>query len=141
MGRSVGVLTDAIATVYAGVQQDDPPAYYNSFTDTLQEALLEAFPSMMAPPLRRGWIDREGILLLENAHARVVVYEYLDIWSVSLGVEPHAERPGLAESWCRKNAERFVSVVRTAITDVGGTPLERLGGFSDGTSVYREVTA
>lgn len=135
MARSVGVHPRSVAIVYIHVSPTSPddPGYsdyeddpaWDSLIDDIRYCLSERFPSLGDAD---GWEGREGQIVLDNSHAKVVVYAYGAVVSVCL--VPKNQHIGRA--WARTATKGF----RQALEDSGFWVLRLIGMFSNGEAVY-----
>jgi len=106
MPRGIYCNPDAVLTVHIdshlGFDPDDPDATFlwKESIDEIMDCIKARWPSFNKC---NRWADREELVLLENGHAEVVVYEYCGSTSISL-VPSNDERPEIAEHWCNQIA-------------------------------------
>jgi hypothetical protein len=158
MGRSVSYANDSLLVAYAEWWQPDPayiadervdleePDYYPEpdqdefqwWADWVQETACTYWPSFA--PIEQ-WLDREDKAIAENDLGYIGVSEYCGVASVWFTPKPNSweysdthNREQLARGFAVKIAARFYATFAT---------LDRIGGFSDGTSYYhrKEVAA
>jgi len=138
MGRGVSVPPGAVATVYLDVLDIEDEWQFEDLRKDIQVLIRDHYPSFDDCEQR---VDREGQAILENDHAYVVLAEYCGCASVSLA--PKDDRydgrfPALAEAWGYQIADRWRRLLQDAFP---GQAMVRVGGMSNGTSVYRKVSA
>lgn len=140
MGRSVSVPSGAICTVYlhdpADLSQaldDDYPDNWQVFIEDLQTQVHERFPSFEPT---ESWLGREERVVAENAHAMVVVCEYMGVVTVSLVPLASGEMCGLAKTWLEKIEDTFRDFIESRCPNAA---MRRVGGMSNGESVYRKT--
>lgn len=162
MGRSVSKPRDTVVSVYEDVssfgycpsvnedgeeinpdnpelwEYDENVAYYDweDYKEYLKTKIEKVFPSMVSCD---KWIDDEDFALMENNFAYVGISEYCGcvcLWLSSkeeellnTGYSYDASTAGLAKAWTRKVKDKFYENFGTH---------KRVGGFSDGTSVYEK---
>ena len=144
MGRSVSTPADAIVTYYdvsefgyAWDEENDCVDFNNwdtfhaqdhweCFKDGLLEELKRHFPSMSEC---EKWLGREDLAIAENGHAYFGVSEYCCIAAVWIVAKDNGQ---LAESWVAKISKKFHECFGE---------YKRVGGFSNGESVYRRKIA
>lgn len=111
---------------------------WEHFTEDLTNVLMRRFPSLYDA---EGWDDRETRIFLQNAHCEIGVSEYGGLVSVSMRAkewEGYGENTdGLSEHWVKVARAGFTECLHKAY---GEHALVRMGGFSDGTSVYERVS-
>lgn len=130
MARSVGVHPRSVATVFVCVENprlgwDDSQYVWDDFIDSVRYVLSKRFESLGDAD---GWEGREGQVVLDNGHAKVVVYSYGDVSSICL--VPKDQPLGLA--WAKRAAPAFHEALEASGFDV----LRRIGVFSNGEAVY-----
>lgn len=140
MGRSVGTLNDAVATVFGHLDPEQDGGFADTYLlEDLRSRLQHAYPSLTEPDERNRWVDREGLVLLHNSQVQVVAYQYGWLWSINLGTVT-AEHPDLAQRNAERMAPRFTEIVTQVLRDQGATPLRRMGTFSTGESAFEEAS-
>lgn len=140
MGRSVSVPSGAVATVYLDGLDIEDELFWEDFVDSVQFTVSRRYPSFETAD---HWVDDEEKAILENEHAIVVLAEYCGCVSVSL--VPKDQGDGLwgdhaasAEAWCRQVADNWRQALQEAFPE---RAMVRIGGMSNGVSVYRKVAA
>ena len=110
---------------------------WDNFIECLQDRLGTRYPSLVEAD---EWPERECHTIMENQHAIFAVSEYCGLVSVSMRAKEddygYDEHVGLHQSWSRRVAPGFQNFMAKAF---GQYCLSRMGGFSDGTSVYQRV--
>lgn len=149
MGRSVGTHPHSLVTVFIDVDTPTVDAdgeelseyayadYHQSdlefMRDDIQDMLSKRWPSFHPVQESEG---REGLTILKNEHAKVVVYDYFGIVSVNLVPREDSytfdEYPALAEAWCKSVSNNFTGFFKKHWSNV----LTRVGVFSNGEAVY-----
>lgn len=125
MGRSVMTARGAVAIAYLPYyEEDEEYIHYDEFVMDLQERIEALFPSMSSGNV---WIENEVNLIAENYHGYVTISEYCGLVALCLVPQENAESPALAESWCRRVADKFENEFGT---------LTRLGTMSNGVGVF-----
>lgn len=135
MGRSVSSAAGAIAVVYEDVSRfgyapefDDngdeinpneedwkydewqAQCDWDCFVDTLQYHIDKLFPSMVKC---EKWLANEDKAIMENNHAYIGISEYCgvaSIWLVNKAYHQDVDHPELADAWCEKVKNKFLTV-------------------------------
>ena len=159
MGRSVNRLSHATAVAYTHVEpysrngeqdeetgevitnyepnEDDYRIVWDDFYDNVKDTLKTKYPSLEDC---KRWEDNEVSIFLENRIVEIGISEYCGLVSISFrpkesGWGEKATEP-LAECWINHNW----AGIEKALSGVCEL-LNRVGGFSDGTSVYEKKVA
>lgn len=127
MGRSVAVPINVTQVVYMDIRDYDDDHNYDMFIDDLRSILKKRFKSFQDA---RRWDGREGLAILENDLASVVLCEYCGVASVSLVPEENS----LAENWARQ-----AKFKETLIKYFPDYVLRRVATFSNGESMYERI--
>jgi len=148
MGRSVSYATNSLLITYAEWWQPEPgeddefdyqepePDDFRFWLDWVQETTCRLWPSFT--PIEQ-WLDREDKAIAENALGYIGVSEYCGVASIWFVAKPNSweysdthHREHLARGFARSIAPTFYATFGT---------LDRIGGFSDGTSFYQRRDA
>lgn len=127
MGRSVSRPSNAVCVAYTDFDGDEFD--WENFEWQFVYNCKQLYPSL--EEVENTWIGREDRVLLENQHAQIGMSEYMGcvaFWIVPQYDEYYPAHNGLHEQWCYQIAPKFECTFGTMV---------RVGGFSDGTSVYR----
>ena len=133
MGRSVDYLTYAKYITYKDVSEFDEEFDWDYFEQDLIERLQLQFPSLEDD---EKWDGGETKIILSNSFVEIGISEYCGLASISVRINDGSvydydyNLEGLAE--------RFIVFVGEFIVKNFGD-LQRIGGFSDGTSVYERA--
>lgn len=132
MARSVGVHSDAVATVYTTFKGEDEFDWW-SFIDDLRSIIGEKYKSFYNED---DWVDHEGHIILRNGHADVVVYEYCGLVSINLVPREsyYQNEDNLARAWCEQVADGFHKLL-----DDSFQTYRLVGRFSNGEAIYERV--
>ncbi len=158
MGRSVSTLTNAKLTYYFDVSRFGMTAPFSDELDDYDYEAEKVYCQMTAEMdwdefessltnLLQGeigslrnvdrWDGREVRIVLANQHIEFGIAEYFGIASLSIRIHEHDfTNHGLAEHHLNQVRARIERVV-----DATGLAINRVGGFSDGTSIYERKTA
>jgi hypothetical protein len=144
MGRSVDYLSNATKVLYIkyeteyenedGEMVDDEFAF-DDLHDNIISVIKELYPSFKDVDGR--YDGRETRIILENRIVEIGISEYCGLVSISARPNQHADeygKHGLAESFINKIWDKLQKELNK-YADV----LNRVGGFSDGTSVYSKL--
>lgn len=139
MGRSVEVVRrEAGGVIYFDIRElcsEDDPYLWDDLIENIQCSVKSHFKSFDTPD--RKWVDypyRENKIILENDHCTISVSEYCGCGAICVFNSDSSEYPELSQAWTGKNFEKIDKIVGQCVI-----PLHRIGGFSDGTSVYERV--
>lgn len=144
MGRSVDYLNNATRVLYISYEtefeDEDGQIAYNEFAfDDLEcnvySVIKQLFPSF--DNVENRWDGNETKIFLENRLVEFGISEYCGLVSISARPNDYANeygKHGLAEAFINKIWDKLQ-------TELNGycTVLSRIGGFSDGTSVYSKI--
>lgn len=116
-------------------EQDDQ-LLFEDFSDDLETLLKEAFPSLTAD---EKWLGREDKALLSNAYAYFGWSEYCGLVAVWVA----AKEPGYpsSQAWEAMQGKWIASIEKRFAKTVGkawGTPLRKVGTFSNGEAVFQK---
>jgi hypothetical protein len=139
MGRSVSCLDNERHTTFIHFNQGDSPCFDYEWEDFEEEveSCFSHIPSLT--PVFHRWDGRETKVILENSHAEIGISEYCGIVSVSIRTNENNApvKIGLAEHWIDSI---WPSVLQKLSEHFPQDHITRVGGFSDGTSVYERVS-
>lgn len=121
--------------------EEDSQHSWDDLKEWVRETLENTWPSFESADERStgyGWRD-ENIVLMQNAHSEVSISEYCGVVAISLAPRSdfdyyYSEEVSVANlgaRWRQSISEKFNKIFGT---------MHRLGGFSDGTSVYQKVS-
>lgn len=131
MGRSVGRHPYSVANAFFTIDEDIGGWFEEDVIEPIQYSLVDRWNSFDAV---HGWEDREGRIIAENSHAKVVLYEYCGLCCLSLVPKDdfsyYEDMSGLAEYWCSQIAPKFTELFSSL------SPVAR---FSNGEEVFKEV--
>lgn len=116
-------LGGAQMTAYIGVDEDFEVDY---LIEDLQELGMELGMNKV-----NRWEDREVLILIEGNGAEVGIAEYGNV--VSLGIRTQEEDDPSAARWIDKNSPDLVKIFYSH-----GTPIRRVGTFSNGETIYEK---
>ena len=154
MGRSVSVLSDARHVTYFeyptftepdedegqdGEEREEPMEWewvVDDLTNSISEAKLEF------DAVKKKWDGNEVSILFENEFAQIGFSEYCGLCSFAIRVneEPFNYLLDDEIADALKNSEDWIDEHwGTICKAIGYKQLTRVGGFSDGTSVYELV--
>ena len=119
--------------------EQDSQLLYDDFAEDLETLLKEAFPSL-SPDER--WLGREDKALLSNSYAYFGWSEYCGLVAVWVAAKPPDYRASSAweamrDRWISSIEKRFAKTVGKS----WGTPLTRLGTFSNGEAFFQKKGA
>lgn len=158
MGRSVDYLNNAIGVTFFSVDPTNSNGLINDqdeegneieretndsdyefcFDDLLGNitySLLAKFKSLSK--VEKRWDGRETRIILENSHCEIGISEYCSLVSVSIRVKvSDYVNEALAENWIKQN---WHAMVKTMTENTYHENLTRIGGFSNGESIYRKT--
>ena len=128
MGRGVSYANGSVIIKYRHIDMEDEYEY-EDLKANLSCDLMAKYKSLSEC---EKWLGNEDLAILENDLVYIGLSEYCGV--VSLWVVPkenlNNQELNLALSWCRKVEKNIFKDYAT---------LSRVGGFSDGTSVYTKV--
>ena len=141
MGRSVSTPSNAYLIAYCdwfdGEDTDEdtgetifrePESWdWDDYVEGITDYAKELWPSLTSCGDRK-WLGREDRALLENGHVYFGVSEYCGLAAVWM--VPKEDHEHLAIRWCDQISANFSKAFATH---------RRLGGMSDGTSVYQRI--
>lgn len=133
MGRSVSRPSNAAVTTYTTFEVengDDANDDFQFAVSDMRDALNAAFPSVTSDD---RWLGNEDHVIASNRHAYFGVSEYMGLvcwWIVPIDDSP------LASQWIAQIESRFEKIVAD---NWPGTPLRRLGTFSNGEAIFERV--
>jgi hypothetical protein len=132
MGRSVSTHRHAVATVYLNPEIEDEDFGWDDFLSDLRDnVLVRRYPSL--EPCNR-WLDREDHIILQNQFCEVSVSEYCGCVAVCLA--PADPDDAYKVAWCERVAASFERYVEKCYRSCA---MRRIGGFSNGESVYQKI--
>jgi len=138
MGRSVSYANGSVIKEYVDTSYIDDEFMYAEFKDELKRTLMSRYKSL-SPCESNKWLGDEDLALLENDHVYIGISEYCGLTCV--WVTPKSEfdywaeeTEGLALNWIAQIEKGFNKLISENFS-----ALKRVGGFSDGTSVYERV--
>ena len=116
--------------------EQDSQLLYDDFNEGLETLLKEAFPSL--EPVTK-WLGREDKAILENAYAYFGWSEYcglVAVWVAAKEKDWNASGAWYAmrDKWIASIEKKFAKTVAKA----WGTPLTKLGTFSNGEAVFQK---
>jgi len=136
MGRSVSKASNSRIVEYIDVSWVEEEWDYLDLREDIMDRLSANFPSLEEDD---KFLGREDHVIASNNLVYVGISEYCGL--ASLWVTPRAyhddfyygekDTTGLAEHWCDTISEKFHK-------EFG--EYNRVGGFSDGTSIYEKTT-
>lgn len=129
MGRSVSVLRDSTVNVYSDVTHIEDHYEFQDMVEYMRELFVESFPSMDLDSKQEG----ETSIIVSNKLVEIGVSEYCGALSVS--IRAREERKGLGEKFAYRIQKRVIDIVKNST----GNAMSRVGTFSNGESVYRQV--
>jgi hypothetical protein len=136
MGRSVNYLNNARYITYLNFECEEDEIDWA--WDDFKDSVIECFSSFktLSPPSSKTWDNNETVIILENAHAEVGISEYCGCVSVSIRTNENDApvKIGLAERWIDTIWPKVLNKLTESFPK---DHLMRVGGFSDGTSVYQ----
>jgi hypothetical protein len=152
MGRSVSVPRGAVCITYRdiselGYERVDPETgeeienpEFDEFLaqidfECLTEEMVESVKSQWKSfeSVENQWLGDECKVLAENGLAYFGISTYCDLMSIWIVPKDYDERTeSLANHWCDQIKEKFNQMFGDLV---------RIGGFSDGTSVYERKQA
>lgn len=120
--------------MYSVWNDADSQHEWDNLVDWVRETVLEMFPSMYA--VEDHDHNAEQTILARNGHSEVSISEYCGSVAVSLAAtydrtnywQDPSEIAGLGENWRKQVASRFEKMFGE---------MQKIGTFSDGTSVYQ----
>ena len=148
MGRSVSYPSGTICSAYRDVSafgydcESDEIDYHLAeldWEDLLEDIVSDAikqWPSMTDVRSENRWAGREDRILCENELGQIGISEYngvANIWLRSRKddycdyYDDQQKLINLCDSWCNRISEKFEKKF---------AEMHRIGGFSDGTSLY-----
>lgn len=136
MGRSVSYANGSVIKEYIDTSYIKDEFMWAEFKDELKRVLMSRYKSL-SPCESNKWLDQEDLAILENDLVYIGISEYCGL--TCLWVVPKEDTYGntnLAEFFCEQIKDGFHKLVSNNFA-----ALRRLGGFSDGTSVYERVNA
>jgi len=133
MGRGVSKPTKSLIECYIDVSHIEEDYEWSEFKEDIAYRVSEKYPSLSECD---KWLDNEDHAILENDLVYVGISENNGL--VCLWVAPkyeydeyqYEDNSGLTDQWAKSISKGFTK----AFGDYA-----RLGGFSDGTSVYEKV--
>ena len=155
MGRSVNYLSDAVGIVYFDVSNmgwcdvdengDECEPIFDEYSNDWYDFKFDLIHQLKAKlksleKVEGRWDNRKTIIILENGLAELGLSLYCGCASLSVRVIPEtdyetqgefAKREALGNYWIKKNWDKMLNGL-----DVGYKMLNRIGGFSNGESVY-----
>ena len=116
--------------------EQDSQLLYDDFDGNLKTLLKEAFPSL--EPVTK-WLGREDKALLSNSYAYFGWSEYCGLVAVWVAAKEPDYRASSAweamqDRWIKSIERRFAKTVGRA----WGTPLTKVGTFSNGEAVFQK---
>ena len=117
-------------------QEQDGQLLFDDFNENLKTLLAEAFPSLTPD---EKWLGKEDQALLSNSYAYFGWSEYCGLVAVWVSAKEPDYRASSAweamrDRWVKSIEKRFAKTVGKA----WGTPLTKLGTFSNGESVFAQ---
>lgn len=143
MGRSVSELSNSTRVLYINYEteyeNEDGGIVYDEFAyddlkDNCKSAIKSLFPSFKNSD---RWEGNETRIILENQLVEIGISEYCGLVSISARPNDYAYdngKHGLADTFINKIWDKLKFELKN-YSDV----LVRVGGFSDGTSVYQKI--
>jgi hypothetical protein len=134
MGRSVSYLSNAQHITYLNWECEEGTEDFA--WDDLKESVIECFSKFktLSQPLNKKWDGRETSIILENAHSEVGISEYCGCVSISIRpIEDDYVKIGLATKWINLIWPKVLKELDKCFPT---SHLHRIGGFSNGESVY-----
>jgi hypothetical protein len=135
MGRSVSMATDSLLVAFQEYEEDSW-IDFREYAEHIADTAIERWPSFTACDV---WLDREDHAVAENRLGYIGVSEYCGLVSIWFAPKPNSwewsdtrNRADLAKGFARK--------IEPAFDELFGD-LRRIGGFSDGTSIYERIGA
>lgn len=141
MGRSVNRLRYAEARLYYDYEGEE--SYdWDDFKDSIIRELINRFPSLHTPYYLK-WDGNETSVILENSLVYIGLSEYCGAVSVSFAPRGEYEDGydnliGLGSSWIKRV---FPKLAKNPPEAPFGTPMRRIGTFSNGESAYERIGA
>lgn len=133
MGRSVSYASGSIVKAYLDVSWIEESFQWSDFIWDLRHQAKAQWPSLEDCS---QWLGREDHAILENALCYIGLSEYCGLaclWIVPKEIHnQYGDNIGdaLSVAWCERIAPKFHSMFGQ---------LRRIGGFSNGTSIYERV--
>jgi hypothetical protein len=135
MGRSVDYLRDSIKVLYTSIEysyidedgnecEDDMA--WDDLLDNMRYGLMSIIPSLY----EANEMDRETLIFLENGLIEVGISEYCGVVSISF----RGKKDGLSERFMGLMYDR----IKAKISEFTSL-YERVGGFSNGESIYSKI--
>ena len=114
--------------------EQDSQLLFDGFAEDLETLLKEAFPSLTAD---EKWLGREDKALLSNSYAYFGWSEYCGLVAVWVAAKEPDYRASsdwgsMRDKWIASIEKKFAKTVGKA----WGTPLTKLGTFSNGEAVF-----
>jgi len=136
MGRSVSYPSGSILKEYIDTSSIEDDFEWAEFKDDLKSTLMSKYKSL-SPCESNTWAGNEDLALLENDLVYIGISDYCGlscVWVIPKNY--YEEYEGLALNWCHMIEKSLFKLL-----NANYSTLFRIGGFSDGTSVYqrREV--
>ena len=115
-------------------QEQDSQLLYDDFNEDLKNLLKEAFPSLNPD---EKWLGREDKAILSNTYACFGWSEYCGLVAVWVAAKEPDYRASSAweamrDKWIASIEKKFAKTVGKAF----GTPLNKVGTFSNGEAVF-----
>lgn len=131
MGRSVSYLSRAEEVTYLSLEFEDDDMYYDDFRENLFTMFSDKYPTLS--DVTHKWDGNETSIIMENRFCEIGLSEYCGLWSISIRVNDSYDRPGIARHWINQVWPKMLDMLTKCY---GEHHLARMGGMSDGTSVY-----
>ncbi len=114
--------------------EQDSQLLFDDFNEDLETLLKEAFPSLTP---EEKWLGREDKAILSNSYAYLGWSEYCGLIAVWVAAKEPDYRASSAwgamrDKWIKSIEKRFAKTVGKS----WGTPLTKLGTFSNGEAVF-----
>lgn len=136
MGRSVSTHRHSVSTVFLHPEFGTDDVYFDfdwrEFVDDVKAVLQHKYPSLCECD---RWQDREDHVILENSQVEISVSEYCGLVAVCLA--PRDPDNAFHVAIAERMAKGFEKTLHKVFPK---SALKRIGGFSNGESVYERVT-
>jgi hypothetical protein len=133
MARSVSHASGSVHIEYSHVEPSDDYDNFDWLIEDFQDVLHDQFPSVY--PCKK-WVGREDQAIAANKFAYFGISTYdslVSIWVTPKEVDPTQE--GIRDRWIESIGGSFTKVARSSF----GTPIIKVGSFSNGEAVFRAV--
>ena len=137
MGRSVMTYEYTVAFIPFDCHHENCQWEYEDMVENIAETIQHYYPSFNE--VKNEWHGREGRVILENMHGKIVVCEYCGLVSINLVPNDdtswyYEPTEALRDAWC----ERIAGYMEKRFDGWGR--LSPLGTMSNGVTVFERAS-